>query len=37
MKATLPQHKKLAEREHVEKPLLDRLAGLGWDVIDQMD
>jgi type I restriction enzyme R subunit len=25
---------KLDERDHVEKPLLDQLAGLGWQVID---
>ena len=25
---------KLDERNHVEKPLLDQLAGLGWEVID---
>ena len=37
MKATLPQHIKLEEREHVEKPLLDQLAGLGWEVIDLTD
>ena len=37
MKATLPQHIKLDEREHVEKPLLDQLAGLGWKVIDLTD
>ena len=37
MKATLPQHIKLDEREHVEKPLLDQLAGLGWEVIDLTD
>ena len=37
MKATLPQHIKLDEREHVEKPLLDQLAGLGWEVIDLSD
>ena len=29
-----PQHIKLDERNHVEKPLLDQLAGLGWEVID---
>jgi type I restriction enzyme R subunit len=29
-----PQHIKLDERNHVEKPLLDQLDGLGWDVID---
>lgn len=37
MKATLPQHIKLDERNHVEKPLLDQLAGLGWEVIDLTD
>ena len=37
MKATLPQHKNLDEREHLEKPLLEQLAGLGWDVIDLTD
>ena len=30
----MPQHIKLDERYHVEKPLLDQLAGLGWEVID---
>ena len=29
-----PQHIKLDERNHVEKPLLDQLTGLGWEVID---
>lgn len=33
MKAT-PQHIKLDERNHVEKPLMDQLAGLGWEVLD---
>jgi len=28
---------KLDERNHVEKPLLDQLVGLGWDVIDLTD
>ena len=37
LKGTLPQHIKLDERNHVEKPLLDQLAGLGWDVIDLTD
>ena len=37
MKATMPQHIKLDERYHVEKPLLDQLAGLGWEVIDLTD
>jgi type I restriction enzyme R subunit len=31
---TLPNAIKLSERNHVEKPLLDQLAGLGWEVID---
>ena len=35
MKAT--QQIKLDERNHVEKPLLDQLAGLGWEVIDLTD
>ncbi len=29
-----PPHIKLDERNHVEKPLLDQLAGLGWEIID---
>jgi type I restriction enzyme R subunit len=29
-----PQYLKLDERNHVEKPLLDQLAGLGWEIID---
>ena len=29
-----PQHIRLDERTHVEKPLLDQLAGLGWEIID---
>lgn len=29
-----PQHIKLDERNHVEKPLLGQLAGLGWEIID---
>ena len=37
MTATLPQHIKLDERDHVEKPLLDQLSGLGWEVIDLTD
>ncbi len=28
------QHIKLDERNHVEKPLLHQLAGLGWEIID---
>ncbi len=30
-------HLKLDERNHVEKPLLDQLDGLGWDIIDLTD
>ena len=29
-----PRHVKLDERNHVEKPLLDQLKGLGWEIID---
>lgn len=29
-----PAHIRLDERNHVEKPLLDQLAGLGWEVLD---
>ncbi|MDD5006948.1 MAG: type I restriction endonuclease subunit R [Syntrophorhabdaceae bacterium] len=29
-----PPHIKLDERNHVEKPLLDQLDGLGWQIID---
>jgi len=29
-----PKHIKLDERNHVEKPMLDQLDGLGWDVLD---
>ena len=29
-----PPYIKLDERNHVEKPLLDQLAGLGWEVLD---
>jgi type I restriction enzyme, R subunit len=32
-----PKHIKIDERNHVEKPLLDQLAGLGWDIIDLTD
>jgi type I restriction enzyme R subunit len=31
---TDPAHIKLDERNHVEKPLLDQLDGLGWEIID---
>ncbi|MFC1965954.1 type I restriction endonuclease subunit R [Chloroflexota bacterium] len=30
-------HIKLDERNHVEKPLLDQLHGLGWEIIDLTD
>lgn len=33
-KNKVPQHIALDERNHVEKPLLDQLAGLGWEIID---
>ena len=29
-----PEHIRLHERSFVEKPLLDRLKGLGWEIID---
>jgi type I restriction enzyme R subunit len=29
-----PAYIKIDERNHVEKPLLDQLAGLGWEVFD---
>ena len=29
-----PQYIKLDERNHVEKPLLDQLDGLDWEIID---
>ena len=32
-----PKHIKLDERNHVEKPLLEQLEGLGWDIIDLTD
>jgi len=32
-----PKHIKLDERNHVEKPLLNQLAGLGWEIIDLTD
>ncbi len=31
-----PKHIKLDERNHVEKPLLDQLADLGWQIIALM-
>ena len=30
----IPEYIKLDERNHVEKPLLDQLKGLGWEIID---
>ena len=32
-----PKHIKLDERNHVEKPLLEQLAGFGWEIIDLTD
>jgi type I restriction enzyme R subunit len=29
-----PPHLKIDERNHVEKPLLDQLAGLDWEILD---
>ncbi len=29
-----PEHIRIDERNHVEKPLLDQLAGLQWDILD---
>lgn len=34
MTQNTPKHIRLDERNHVEKPLLDQLAGLGWEVLD---
>ncbi len=34
IKNQIPQHLKLDERNHVEKPLLDQLTGLGWEILD---
>jgi len=31
---SMPAHIKLDERNHVEKPLLDQLQSLGWEVLD---
>jgi len=36
-KSDTPKHIRLDERNHVEKPLLDQLAGLGWNIIDLTD
>lgn len=33
-KGDIPLHIMLDERNYVEKPLLDQLAGLGWEIID---
>lgn len=33
----VPRKLKLDERNHVEKPLLDQLRGLGWEIIDLTD
>ena len=35
--STTAKQLRLDERTHVEKPLLDQLAGLGWEVIDLTD
>ncbi|MDE0282894.1 MAG: HsdR family type I site-specific deoxyribonuclease [Gammaproteobacteria bacterium] len=32
-----PKQVRLDERNHVEKPMLDQLAGLGWEIIDLTD
>jgi len=32
-----PKHIRIDERNHVEKPMLDQIAGLGWAVIDLTD
>ena len=37
MRKNRPKHIKLDERNHVEKPLLDQLDGLGWEIIDLTD
>ena len=34
MKATTSEHIRMDERNHVEKPLLDQLQGLDWEIID---
>lgn len=34
MNGDAPQHIKIDERLHVEKPLLDQLSGLDWEIID---
>ena len=35
--STTAKQLRLDERNHVEKPLLDQLAGLAWEVIDLTD
>ena len=37
MRKKPPKHIKLDERNHVEKPLLEQLEELGWDIIDLTD
>ena len=32
-----PNHLKLDERNYAEKPLLEQLRGLGWEIIDLTD
>jgi hypothetical protein len=34
IKNKMLEHIRIDERNHVEKPLLDQLAGLGWEIID---
>jgi type I restriction enzyme R subunit len=34
MQDKTPQYLKIDERNHVEKPLLGQLAGLGWEILD---
>ena len=36
-KHTKTEHIRLDERNHVEKPFLDQLAGLGWTILDLTD
>ena len=35
--STTTKQLRLDEHNHVEKPLLDQLSGLGWEVIDLTD
>lgn len=37
MSDTKEKENRLNERDSVEKPLLDQLAGLGWEIIDLTD